>query len=59
MNKIYNWFGGRKVFYMVLILLLNFVLVLAGKYNNDFASFCNILIGSYIIGNVAHKKVSQ
>ena len=46
MNKVYNWFGGRKLFYFNLLLLANIFLLLKGSWVEGFGYFC---IGLYAV----------
>ena len=59
MQKTYDFVGGRKIFFVYLCFFSNLTLAMCGKYDDRFANYCNILVATYIVGNVAYKKVEK
>jgi nitrate/nitrite transporter NarK len=55
MEKIYKFFGGRKLFCFYILLLINVIALFTNKFDSEFANF-SIMLGSvYVIGNIGAK----
>lgn len=50
MNCLYNFVGGRKIFFFLLLLLINVILYIKGIWDDKFGSFCIWLYASIIVG---------
>jgi len=53
MNTVYNFLGGRKMTFAIMLFIIATVILWAGK--SDFAGWSNFIIwifGTYAIGNV-------
>jgi hypothetical protein len=59
MKKVYDWFGGRKMFVFYLMLIINCGLAAAGKFDGNFGNFCIMLYGVVVVGNVGSKVVGK
>jgi hypothetical protein len=57
MNKIYNWFGGRKIYYLNLILLINTLLLSYDKWNEGFGWFTVGLYATVVLGIEGNKFI--
>jgi nitrate/nitrite transporter NarK len=55
MNRIYDWFGGRKMFTFFLLLIINSFLAVMGKFKPGFGEFCIYLYAVVVLGNVGSK----
>ena len=55
MGLVYSFFKGRKMFIFFLLLVINAILAGLGKFSADFGSFCIMLSGVYVVGNVGEK----
>ncbi len=59
MSKFYEWCGGRKIAVFYLLLSINLGFAMFGNFNDDFANFCILLGGTYVLGNVTQKGVTR
>ena len=58
--KMIDKLGGRKFIYAILVLVMSFALVVAGKLETQaFLSFAEMVGGIYVIGNVASDLVNK
>ncbi len=60
MRKVYNFFGGRKLFFALLLLSTAIVFVAVDKAEfPDFSQFIMWVFGIYSVGNVGSKAFSD
>lgn len=57
MKKVYDFFGGRKLYYFNLLLVLNFILAINNKWVAEFGYFCIGLYGVAVAGVEASKLI--
>lgn len=55
MNKAYNFFGGRKMYYFNFIFMVNVILVMINRWNDGFGWFSVGLYG-VIVGGIEGNK---
>lgn len=59
MNRIYKFFGGRKVFFFLLLLGLNTYLKESGNWSTEFGSFGIWLYAVVVLGFEGNKLVKS
>lgn len=58
--KLFNDAVGRKFVFAVLVTILGFVLVLAGKVSaGDWQAFVMVISGLFIVGNLGDKIINK
>lgn len=56
MNKIYKFFGGRKMFLALIILVNGIILAYSGILESEFVALVSVLGGWYAWGNIKVKQ---
>lgn len=58
MIKIYNWFGGRKIFFFYLLLAVNvYFLKWTDKWTEGFGYFTVFLYATIVVGIESNKAI--
>jgi nitrate/nitrite transporter NarK len=60
MKNIYDFFGGRKYFFSLLLLLISVIFVASGKATfSEFSDYVMWIFGIYSAGNVGSKVFNK
>jgi len=57
MNRIYNWCGGRKIFFFFFLFVTNFLTLLSGKWEEGFGYFSIGLYSVVVLGIEGNKYI--
>ena len=60
MIKIYDFFGGRKFFFALILLALAVTMVIIGRADfSDLSEFVMWVLGIYAVGNIGSKAFAK